>query len=414
MFHHHSPPARKEWIVALASLACLCGSANGQNFTMQVTNRDPLGLGSFIPSDKDLDLLGMTGKFKGAFATGLGLQSEYNSNMFLTESDEEDDLLTTFSPSLQYVSDPEGGAAVSLNAGYQPVMRAYAENSDLNGFDQTGDITLRYMGGKTSIDVFGTYLEASGTDRLTGDFVEGSVVTGGFRAGRQIAPRTSLSAGWTASMSDYGSSENVGAEIYSSYFGGLWNATERLSVGSTLRYSVSESDNTGTSDAWALLLETRYKVGERIWLSASIGPEYTMSSGNGEETSSLGLTGNISARYVIDERWSWMGSIQSASVPSPNQTNYLVNDTSITTELQRALLYGGVVGGLDFSFSDYEDVGTVTTSRGAEQNLSAFLGYRRNFCNDRVAFDSTVRYTFNEGQVDWSQFLLSIGLDVRF
>lgn len=413
MFHSLISLPRKVWIAALAALACLCGPAIAQNFTMQVTNPDPLGLGSFIPSDKELDL-GMEGKFKGDFAYGISVDSQYHSNFFLTESDEEAEISTSFLPWIKYYSDPEGGAEISFTAGYQPVMRAYLENSELNGMDQAGDFTLRMQGGKTAIDVFGQYQSVSGTDRLTGDFVEGSVMTGGFRATRQMAPRTSLNASWTVAMSDYGDSTNEGATIYSTSLGGLWSATERLGVGSTIRYTVSESDNTGTRDAIALLLEARYKAGERIWLTASLGPEYSMNSGNGGEESNIGLTGDVSARYMIDERWSWTASIRSAAVPSPNESNFIVNNVALTTSLQRQLLRGSVSGGFDLNLSGFEDVGTTTTNRGAEQNLSAVIAYGRSVFKDRVALNSSLRYTINEGQTDWSQFLLSLGAAVTF
>ena len=413
MFHSLISPPRKVWIAALASLACLCGPANSQNFTMQVTNPDPLGLGSFIPRDKDLDL-SMEGKVKGAFAYGVAVSSEYNSNFFLTEKDEESELYTSITPRIGYVSDPEGGATVAFTANYQPVMRAYLENSDLNGMDQAGDFTLRMQRGRTGIDVFGQYQSMSGTDRLTGDFVEGSVMTGGFRATRQIAPRTSLNGGWSVGMSDYGNSTNEGANVYTSYLGGTWTATERLSVGSTIRYSVSESDNTGTRDAWALLLETRYQVGERIWLSASLGPEYSMNSGDGGDDSSIGITGDISARYVIDERWSWTGSIRSAAMPSPDQSNFIVNNVAVTTLLQRQLLRGVVSGGFDLNVSGYQDVGTTTANRSNELNPSAIVSYGRSFFKDRVALNSSLRYSLNEGQTDWSQFIFTLGAAATF
>ena len=412
MFQNLSSPSLKVWIGAPAMLAAMCGFAMAQDFTMQVANPDPLGMGSFVPSLQELDL-GMEGGIKGDFGYGVGVYSVYDSNFFLTESDEESELSASFSPFVRYNSDPEGGAMCSFSATYTPVFRAYLENSDLNGVDQSGDFRMKFKGGKTSVAVFGRYSSLSATDRLTGEFVEGSVMSGGVRVERRIATRTSMFANLTGSMSDYGSSESEGAEFYTTEVGGLWAASERLSLGSSLRYTTTTSDNTGTRDAWAVLAEARYRVGERIFLSASLGPEYSSNSGTGDENG-LGLTGNISANYAINERWSWSNSIVSAAVPSPNQTNFVINNVSVSSSLQRELLRGALSGGLDYNFSNYEEVGVVTTTGGNENNLSLFLGYDRPLFSDRVSFNSEIRYSLNEGETDWSQIQLSARLNMAF
>jgi len=205
---------------------------------MQVADPNPLGLGNFIPSSQDLDM-GLTGAVKGAFAYGFEAETAYNSNFFLTASDEDDELSLFFSPWIRYISDPEGGANLSVSANYQPVMRSYLDNSDLNGMDQAGDFSVRLQGVKTDISVFGRYEGMSGTDRLTGEFVEGAVMTGGIRANRQIASRTSLNAGWSAAKSSFDSSDSEGAEVYTTYIGGMWDASQRISVGSTVRCEAS-------------------------------------------------------------------------------------------------------------------------------------------------------------------------------
>lgn len=415
MFQHLCAPPRKVWISTQAVLLSLCAAASGQNFSMQVADPNPLGIGSFVPVADDMEF-DVTGKFKGAVFSGLETQAVYNSNFFLTEDDEESEVSALFEPWVRYISDPEGGASVQFEANYTPIIRCYLDNTDLNDVDQAGNFTLRLNGGKTQVAFFGRYNEVSGTDRLTGDFTTGSIFTGGVRGVRQIAPRTSLNGGFSAAISDYGSGANQGAEVYTAFMGGIWQASPRLGFGPTLRYTMSESDNTGTRDAWALMMDARYQLGDRIWLSASLGPEFSSTSGNTdtEDSNSIGLTGNITARYLIDERWAWVTTLRSATVPSPSETNYLVNDIALTTSLQRKLLRGSMSFGMEYNFSDYEDVGTVATSRSDENNLSLFLTYRRSVFSERVFLDSMLRYSVNDGQTDWEQWLLSAGLNVAF
>lgn len=384
-----------------------------EDFTLMVTNPDPLGLGAFVPSDAELDL-GIEGKFKGDLSYGLGIYSTYNSNFFQTENDEESELSTTLIPWLRYISDPEGGATISVTANYAPSWNSYLENSDLNDFDQAGNVTLSFSGAKTRVDGFARYVEISGTDRLSGAFVQGSVMTAGLRANRQIAPKTSLNAGWSYSTSDYGSGDFEGAGIYTTYFGGLWEATPRISLGSTLRYTISESDQTGTRDAWALLFEARYRVGERLWLSASIGPEYAKNSGDDQNDSGLGLTGQVTARYVINERWAWTNSLRSATVPSPDENNYFVYNVAYNTALRRKLQKGSFGFGLQYDLSVYEDVGDASSDVGNEYYTSLFINYQRPLFKDRVNFNVEARYSTCDGDEDWSQWLVTTGLGISF
>lgn len=414
MFQRQKSPPRKLWFTALAGLATYCGSAHAQDFTTQVGNSDPLGLGSFIPKDSDLDL-GLSGGIKGQFGYSLEMDTDYNSNFFLTDTNEKSELSTRLVPSIRYVSDPEGGANFSLTADYKPVLRKYLHNDNLDGFDQNGELVMNLQGVKTLITLFGDYRELSGSDRLTGDFVEGSLITSGFRGARQIAPRTTINAGWSAAISDFSGNTNQGAEVYTSYFGGLWDATERISLGSTIRYTLSESENIGSLDAWALLMEGRYKLGERIWFSCSLGPQYTTDSGpSSNDGGTLGLAGDLSAKYVISDLWTWMGSFRSVTVPSPNETNYVVNDFWFLTSIQRQLTRATLSTGLEYRISQFEDVGTVAANRGDENNFTIFTSYSRPLFSERVRMDSMVRYAFNEGLTDWKQILLFLGLETRF
>lgn len=387
-----------------------------QGITTGVGNSNPLNLESFIPSDSDLDLdldLGISDSLKGDFYYGLALGTEYNSNFFLTDDNEQDEISFLVTPLITYSSDPEGGAPISFNASYTPIYQAYADNSDLNSFDNSGNVVLTFRGGKTQVAVFGRYAEVSATDRFTGTFVNGSLFTYGVRANRQMAPRTTMNAGFSGAMSDYGTSVDQGADIYSTYVGGLWTATQRIGLGATLRYNLTDSPNITSRESWALLGEARYRLGERIFFSASVGPQYSYNS-SGPSDSSVGATGNINARYVINERLTWNSAINSAIVPSPTATNYLFNDVSLTTDLQRQLNRGRLKGGLRYSFSGSESVGTVNTTLDNESVITGFVGFNRSLFSERLDFNTMLEYSVNNGQTDWQRLLLRLGMNVSF
>lgn len=397
----------------LAGLAFACGAATAQDFALQLADTNPLGIGAFVPSRLDLaEEAGVEGGIKGAFAYGIGLGTTYDSNFDLSESDESSEVYIEFQPWLSYVSDPEGGATFSLTANYRPVYRMFMDNDDLNDLDNSADVSLSIVGARTSVSVFARYNDFSGTDRLTGSYSTGWIFTGGVQATREVAARTSLNGSLTYAQSEFTGEENEGSQVLTGTFGGIWSATERLGIGASVRYAQTESDNTGTRDSWALLAEARYKAGERIWLSASIGPEFSNDSESGDN--SVGVRANLNARYIINERWSWLNSVNTATVPSPSETGYLVNNLRFSSELEHQLLRAMIRGGIEFNYSDYKSVGDTLGDRENEENLGLFLAYSRSLFSDRLAFDTSVRYRVNNGDTDWSQWLVSMGLGLQF
>lgn len=405
-------PLRKVCSIISALMAAWCFPAIAQSITMQVADANPLGIGDYVSGIESVDLT-LGGSIKGDFDYGIKANTEYNSNFFLTDGDEESDVAVFIAPWIQYTSDPEGGALATFRANYRPTMRFYNDNSDLNNVDQNGDFILDLRGSRTNVSIFGLYSELTGTDQFTGNFVTGRVFTGGIRGGRQIAPRTSMFANLSYAKSTFDSSLDEGAQVFTGQLGGLWEYSPRLEIGSSLRYSRTESNNTGSRDAIALLGEMRYRFGERISFSASLGPEYATNSEPGSENT-LNLTGRLTGSYVINELWTFGTSLVNSTVPSPTETNYLVNDLLITTMLERNLRRGQLQGGLNYRFSKYEDVGRVASNVNDEHNLSVFAGYSRPLYTDRLNMNARINYSTNSGNVDWSRVLVNIGLQADF
>lgn len=412
MFHRLSSSLPKVWITTLAVVGSCCGSAFGQNFSVGVADADPLGLGALVPPLEDFDL-GLTGSIKGDFDYGVGLRGTYNSNLNLSDTNENSDFSAVLTPRIRYDSDPEGGASYWITASYRPSLVYFVDNTNLNKFNNNGDIVFNARGAKTSLAVFGRYSEVSTSDRITGDFIEGSLLTAGLRINRQVAPRTNVFGGLTGAQSYYSTSVDQGATVYTGYLGGLWRATEYLRVGSSMRYSKSTSDLSGDRDAWALLAEARYLLGDRTAVNFTLGPEFSRVDGSAGGTT-VRVSADISATYAINARWAWTNSLRTDTIPSPNQTSTQVTDIGFRSSLQRQLVQGMASGGLEYRYSIYDDTGVGAVPRDNESTTSLFAAYRRPLGSERVAFNGVVRYSVNDGLVDWQQFAISLGFDVRF
>jgi hypothetical protein len=349
-------------------------------------------------------------KIKGGMNLALQVGATYDSNFFLDETNGESETSFYASPLIEYISDPEGGAKSSFAVSYRPSFIAYNENSEYNDVDHVGEVRWTIRGSRTELTLYSRYDELSGTDRLSGEFVNGSLFTGGMRLERRLASRTIGYLGASSAISDYSQSDLQGAQVDSVFLGGLWEATSRTAYGSTVRYSHISGDGVPDVDAWALLLEARHMVSDRINLSASVGPEYAQDG----DADRLGVTGFLRATYNFAERWAWINSIRHALVPTSTSSNQLVDDLVVSTTLQRSLERGSIGGGLEYRYSEFVNIGRDADLRNDEQNAAFVLSWSRPLFTDRLALDTSARYAFNSGRSDWEQFLFALALRSSF
>jgi hypothetical protein len=399
-------PIRGFLAAALAGAPFLASAQDQQDFTLRVSDGNRALTETFFPP---LD----TGVLKGGFDYGIGANVTYDSNFFLSDDYPKSELYSDISPWITYRTDPEGGAAFSFEAHYSPSYVAYVNNEDLNAFNQSGGASFTYAATRTTFTAYFDYAEVSMADRFVGGFIEGSIFSYGISGSYQLAPRTSILAGWSASQSDYSSGARSGADVYTTEVAGLWDATERLRIGPSVTYSTTESDTTGEREAIAVLVKSRYKWGERILLDAALGVEYADNSRSNDGWEP-GFTGRISASYEFSELWSFRAGMRYSTVPSPNNLNYLVNDLSFTSAIVRNFDRSSLELGLGISFSDYEAVGVTAGARDDDEFMNAYLAYKRQLYSERLHFAAALRCARNQGQKDWSQWQLTTGITLDF
>ncbi|TAE75307.1 MAG: hypothetical protein EAZ84_09535 [Verrucomicrobia bacterium] len=400
---HSSIPPWASFFFAAVSVASLPGA---QDFTLQ------LGQSTYEAVDSSLPLESVDA-IKGGIAFGVASNVAYDSNFFIAENDPESELTTVVAPWMSYRSDPESSAPLSIVASYAPSLLAYAKHSEFNGIDHSGALEFMWQTHRTSLTAHVDYSERSLADRVAGTFVEGSIFSYGFDGGYQLGPRTRLLSRWDAVMTDYDTGAEGGADAYITELGGLWDASERLSVGPALRYSATDSDTSGDREGIALIMKARYKSRDRLRLASSAGLEFERNSRLGDDWEPS-LVGGLSGDYRFADHWILRIGVRYAKVPSPGFSNYQVNDLSFTTGLVRELGQGSLEAGAGFGIADYEAVGTVSATVPKEEYQNYYLTYRCPIFSDRASFDSTIRAVTSEGQRDWSQWQISTGLRIEF
>lgn len=357
---------------------------------------------------------GLDAKYDGeGFLFGLGVTGQYDSNLFLEEDDAESDFTIAASPWVNYRSAPPGGARFILDGRYAPFVRAFFNNTDLNTIDHSGNLGLSYEGAKLNLSVFGSYARFAQADRFAGGFVDTSTLSFGVAGSYAFSGKTSLDASWRAAMSEYESSSLASSDSYIAQATAFWQATPLVRVGPSLRHTELESRNNGLREAWAFLLRAQYELTGKVRLSADAGIELEENSRDGGGRGAQ-FIGGLDAYYEMDALWSFHAGAQYQTVASPNTQNYTISDFGTSFSVTRQLARGFLRGGVSASFSNYQPVGPVAVMRDDERAFGAFLSHRLALFEQRVNLDTSVRYSTNDGQQDWSRFQFSTGFNYTF
>lgn len=385
-----------------ASIASVA-PASAQDLVVSLYQFDP-----FLDAGP-MSFAGLDG-FKGQVGVQVAVEAIHDSNLFLTSIGRESDTYLEVTPTVFYDSDPEGGAQYRIFGGYSPTIKRYWNNSNLNTIDHAANVNFEYESARAEILAYLVANQFSGADRFNNGFVEGRLIKGAARMSYQLAPRTSLRGELTARLLDYDSGPNQGFDRYSAEFGVDWDATYRLQLGPAIRFGYTDSKTTGSLQSVAVLGRASFFEEDALNWFASAGFEFTDASRGGGND--LRFTGKLRLHYPINDRWDLYARLGYARLPSSTSVNYLVDDWSLATYVVRTLNRGQIEAGIDFGYSDYELIGISPVLLDNETYFGAYLKYKRKFYNERMAFESMVRYSTADRNGGWTQWLLSAGVTI--
>lgn len=398
---------------------------------------------------------GLDGKYDGeGFVFGLGLSGVYDSNLYLSESDEIDDFSLLLSPSVRYSSAPPGGALWILNASYAPVIRRYLDQDDLDGLDHAAQVALGYDGPVTRFSTNAGYSRAQQANRFIGGQTETEQHSLAFSAGHILSGLTSLAMDFSHSTSETTGFSGSEVETTVASVSVLWDATPLVKVGPTMRFSQRTSGSLGDSESIGLLATVDYALTGVTKLGASAGLETVSATRDGDSgTSFTGgislsyrppdlpwsasaelayggvrqasagsryggggdspISGSVSVSYTIGQFWVVAAGLRYESFPSPGGEAYSINDFSGTFSVARELGTGSVKGSLSVGESEFEGVDGAP-ERENQDNMEVSLAHQTQVLDERASLQTALSYSENGGDRDYSRWQLTMGLRYEF
>lgn len=395
------------------------------------------------------------------FRFGASIQSSYDSNIFVDESNEEDDFVMTFSPTAQYRSAPAGVPGL-VTATYTPYLRFYLENDDLNTIDHSADARISFTGTRGAFELGANYGHFTRSDRFVGGLVESDTISAHVAASYQVGSRTTIDASGRihySEESDQGRTTAVGrgndnrtAQLQLSAY---WQATSKTRFGPSVRYTEGSSGSTGDRQALAFLVVADHTRSQRLSFDTSLGLEqvesdFGRSDGKWDLTGSFGanyrpndrlavgvdlryqaipdgnsqvqrsgggsqnLVGNLSLTYTPNPQWQFQTAAQLDTFPSSDQTGSSIGDQTYSASVRRLLPEGAISLQGSLGFSQYDTVRGGGATPGDEEFRSLAVRYDRPVMSGRGNLNASLQWSQSSGNRDWDRLQAALGLDIQF
>jgi len=242
--------------------------------------------------------------WKDLFHFSLAGGVRYDDNIFLSNSNQEDDLIISVSPTLSVRSGAEGTAQNSYSLSYTPSFLFFTDHSDQNTIDHRASFRFTKQLPKSKIAFVLDYTDTNGSDR----FVSGQVARTRWNASLNynylMTEKTRLDLTATTDIDTFKQSGLHDRRNYAIRGSVLYQLTGKTSIGPSFRYGYTDITGSNNQDAYELGLKAEYQATGKTALTGTLG--YNVRSFDGSNTASNqnDISWAIGARYAATAKTS--------------------------------------------------------------------------------------------------------------
>ena len=390
------------------------------------------------------------------FRFGLGIQANYDSNIRLDETDEDEDFFVALAPSFEYRSAPEGVPGL-VTLRYEPFIRKYVDDDSLDSIDHSASLAVSFDGSRSQFRALVDYDRFASSNTIVQDVADSERFTLSLSGLYEVNDRNTFRAVWDYSIRDLSSDVTASTddEVSSIELSWDWQATPNLSLGPSVRYADSDSDSFGDSESLGVTLQADYRsplldkwrfngeagiesvdnvFGSDESFIGGFGLTYLQSEtwsfrGNLEyqtitelagfdlEGASGGdarLTGRLSVIYRPEDSL-WSGNLNASyrTLPSPGSAGQTADSFRINAQATRALGIARLTLGASLNQNNFS-IADDDTVREDDTTTRLFVRYNRPVLQERAAFNTSVQWARNSGATDWTRVQVSSGLFFSF
>jgi hypothetical protein len=328
------------------------------------------------------------------FSVSASVSGTYDSNPtqgYGAGNNDDGDFFATLGGALIYQS---RASELTFGASYSGSYSAYADQTDLSGYNQSARAWSDYQGGPFSANLSVGFGINDAANRYYGAVVKETSVNYGLSGRYKLSERTVISGnvGQNFTMADGNftdtSSLSTGLNV-------LWRYSERTEFGPGVRYTTDSgaSDNFRTS--FGPTITCNYTVTGKITLTSQLGMDFVDYDGPGGDDTMLSAM--IGLNYRASELWGMSLSFYRDGQADPTLQNGTMEVNNISLSYYHKLLSGVWTVGATY---ETNGSGTVADPNGASQDsdyFGIFTGFSMPVFRETCNFSSYLNWSENSG-----------------
>lgn len=399
-------------------------------------------------------------------AYAMRLTQGYNDNLSLDEEASLATQYTSLSPSLSWRSAPKGGASLVAAASYSPQYTVYYDDVAENTLNHAFSSTLTYEGAKTLISLQGNYRNGTDTNRVLGEFVETTFGSAQFEIIHKPSDKLDieLEGNYNKRITEANNDENTNYGLGGSI---LWQASPKLVLGPTMRYSSNQNSTFDPTTSYNTSLRAKYYSSGKLSFDTSLGADF-VDAGDGETrvspagqlsvlynpspvlyfrlegsyqaipvqqfrgvapaffdeqgeeffqtgVSELGgqqLTFAATVNYTFETDWNFQLSVSRQTSPSFSLDGGELTTLNLGARVVRTFGLAQVGASTTHRITDFESASSGSDSEFTSQRYT--LDYSTPTMIHNLNFNAGVSYISSQGDREFDQTIIALSLSYRF
>lgn len=311
-------------------------------------------------SASDLEFYGLNTERSFPVHLGLTVNSFYDNNIFISNTDEVDDWVWEIKPEVYYETGPLGESDHYFMVKYDPTLTYFTNTDGEDTFDNSGWLQYQFRGDKGSIGVTHHSFQTSGAERDIGNrstrTVHETIIAGTL----ELGGKTSLESFLGQRLGFYDLQNDRHQWWGDAYL--LYEVLPKLKIGFGPKIGFIDAQNTVNQSYQQLLGRVIYDPSEKLSINASFGLDYR------QFQDPQGIDDQWTPAASIGAVWSpFDGTQLSAALYRNNETSTSITSSNfdvtgfVLRARQRFLqrFYLKLAGG--YEYADYYGTTTTTT-----------------------------------------------------
>ncbi len=384
----------------LVSLLVMVGSASAQDLTGSY--------GSFSESalrSAALESFGQSEQLEGSaldyFKFGVDIRAEYNDNVFLTNTGEEEDFIFRVSVPLELSNDET--AAHKWFVRYTPKFNFYAENSDQDGVDQLLNAGYSFRFAKTSVDFGIGYKNAEGPNRFASGSIEKDGFDNSLAVSHVLSGKSRFDLDLGARTDDFTDKALFDRSRYNTRFSWQYQLAGKTTLGPYVAYEHVDVDTNPNHNAISGGIKATYKALQKTVVTGYCGVENREFDG-GSQSAKTSPSFELGANHQYSGKISCTGLLYHNIRASYSDAGKSYSATGLNFFTRYA--YSQRISfrtGVSYEHDNYFETGASTAGDLDSDYVTLYLGGSYVMDNG-VTLGSGLRYSVNDSETNHRDF----------